>query len=80
MCVEGGFSQIRSCIRVQVEKCAFNKDSLEYLGYVIEKMGLNTSTKKVKAIIEALPPKNRKQLKSFLRLIYYYGKFVPNQF
>ena len=64
-------------IRAKVQKCAFNKDSVEYLGHVIDKTGLHTSTKKVKAVQEAPLPKNRKQLKSFLGLIHYYGKFIP---
>ena len=55
-------------IRVNVEKCVFNKDSVEYLGHVIDKMGLHTSTKKVKAIKEAPPPKNRKQLRGYTLL------------
>ena len=65
-------------ITVKAERCAFNNDSVGYLGHVIDKMGLHTSTKKVKAIQEAPPPKNHKQLKSFLGLIHYYGKFVLN--
>ena len=31
----------------------------------------------MKAVQEAPLPKNRKQLKSFLGLIHYYGKFIP---
>ena len=65
-------------IRVKANKCAFEQDSVEYLGHVIDKRGLHTSDKKVKAIQKAPAPKNPKQLKSFLGLLHYYGKFVPN--
>ena len=62
-------------IRVKDNKCALKQDSVEYLGHVIDKKGLHTSDKKVKAIQKAPAPKNIKQLKSFL---HYYGKFVLN--
>ena len=65
-------------IRVKANKCAFEQDSVEHLGHVIDKRGLHTSDKKVKAIQKAPAPKNPKQLKSFLGLLHYYGKFVRN--
>ena len=65
-------------LRVKANKCAFEQDSVEHLGHVIDKRGLHTSDKKVKAIQKAPAPKNPKQLKSFLGLLHYYGKFVPN--
>ncbi|KAF2892946.1 hypothetical protein ILUMI_13228 [Ignelater luminosus] len=53
-------------------------DKVSYLGFEISKMGLHTSEEKVAAINKAPVPKNVTQLKSFLGLITYYGKFVPN--
>ncbi|XP_061878364.1 uncharacterized protein K02A2.6-like [Entelurus aequoreus] len=65
-------------LRVQKEKCEFFKSSLEYLGHVIDKKGLHKSPEKLKAIAEAPAPINVSQLRSFLGLINYYGRFVKN--
>ena len=65
-------------LRVQKEKCEFFKDSLEYLGHVIDAHGLHKSPEKVRAIVEAPAPTNVSQLRSFLGLINYYGRFIPN--
>ena len=52
--------------------------SVEYLGHVIDAAGLHPTKAKVKAITEAPDPKNVAELRSFLGLINYYGKFLPN--
>lgn len=60
------------------EKCKFFKQSIEYLGHVIDERGLHKSQDKVKAILDAKRPQNTKELKSFLGLANYYNKFTPN--
>ena len=51
---------------------------MEYLGHCINSEGVHTSDSKVKAIIEALTPRNVTELLSFLGLVNYYGKCVPS--
>ena len=65
-------------LRVQKDKCEFFKKSLEYLGHIIDEKGLHKSPDKLKAIAEAPAPTNVSQLRSFLGLINYYGRFVEN--
>ena len=65
-------------IRVKSSKCTFFQDSVEYLGHKITSEGLHTTTKKVDAIRLAPAPKNQRELRSFLGLLHYYGKFIPN--
>ena len=65
-------------IRLHKNKCFFFQDSVEYLGHCIDTDGVHTSESKVKAIVEAPTPKNVTELRSFLGLVNYYGKFVPN--
>jgi len=48
------------------------------LGHVIDKDGLKTSEKKVSCISKMPVPKNVDELKSFLGMINYYGKFIKN--
>ena len=65
-------------IRVRSEKCTFGRNQVEYLGYIISAEGLHPVQKKVKAIIDAPSPENSTQLRAFLGMINYYGKFLNN--
>ena len=65
-------------LRLKNKKCSFMLPSVEYLGHVIDSVGLHPTQAKVKAIKEAPTPKNVAELCSFLGLINYYGKFLPN--
>ena len=60
-------------IRVKSSKCSFFQ---EYLGHKITSEGLHTTTKKVDTIQLAPIPKNQRELRSFLGLLHYYGKFI----
>ena len=65
-------------LHLKRDKCEFMKASVEYLGYCIDAQGLHPVASKVEAIVQAPPPTNPQQLKSFLGLLTYYGKFIPN--
>ena len=65
-------------IRAKRSKCAFLKPSIEYLGYRVDATGLHTTQSKVEAVRKAPPPQNVQDLRSFLGLVHYYGKFLPN--
>ena len=60
--------------------CAFMCDAVEYLrvGHHVDASGLHTLSSKVKAVREAPQPCNGQELRSFLGLLHYYGKFLPN--
>ena len=63
-------------LRLKKNKCQFLQPSVKYLGYEIDAAGLHTAPEKVKAVIEAPQPKNQQQLRAFLGLVNYYGKFL----
>lgn len=65
-------------LRVRKDKCEFFQSSVEYLGHVIDATGLHKAPSKVKAIVEVTAPQNVSQLRSFLGLLNYYGKFIPD--
>ncbi|CAB0003680.1 unnamed protein product [Nesidiocoris tenuis] len=64
-------------LTVAVNKCEFGKTSLEYLGFRIDADGLHTTDEKVRAVIEAVEPKNLKELQSFLGFVNFLAKFLP---
>ena len=51
---------------------------MEYLGYKIDAQGLHPNNSKVEAIVNTPAPTNISELRSFLGLLNYYGKFVAN--
>ena len=65
-------------MRLKREKCSFLLPSVEYLGHVISAEGLKTSESKVKAVTNAPTPTSVSELRSFLGLVNYYSKFLPD--
>ena len=65
-------------LRVKLTKCRFMQSSVEYLGHCIDASGVHPTSQKVEAILNAPVPQNSQQLRSFLGLLHYYDKFLPN--
>ena len=64
--------------KLKLEKCEFLLKSIEYLGHVVSKDGIQPVPTKVEAIVNAPTPTNVQQLRLFLGLTNYYGKFIQN--
>ena len=65
-------------LRLKAEKCQFMKPVLECLGHRIDAEGFLPVDAKAKAIKEAPAPTNPSELKSFLGMPNFYGKFMPD--
>lgn len=65
-------------VHVNFDKCKFFTDNLEFLGHRITRDGIAPSTSKMTALLNAPPPQDITQLRSFIGGVNYYGKFVPN--
>ena len=62
---------LRHSVHMKKSKYSFFKPSVIFLGH-------HRTDQKLKEIVEAPAPKNIQELCSFLGLINYYGKFIPN--
>ncbi|XP_055645629.1 uncharacterized protein K02A2.6-like [Toxorhynchites rutilus septentrionalis] len=66
-------------MRVNVAKCEFLTDSIEYCGYIIDRRGIHKMPKKVDAIQKMPRPENREQVRAFLGLVNYYDTIRLDQ-
>ena len=65
-------------LRIKQLKCKFFQESVEYLGHIVSKQGISTSSRKVSAIANVHPPTDVSELRSFLGMVNHYGKFIKN--
>ena len=63
---------------LQKQKCSFMQTSVTYLGHSIEADGIRPVPEKVEAVRQAPQPQNAVELRSYLGLLTYYSKFLPN--
>jgi hypothetical protein len=59
-------------LKLNADKSNFCAIETEYLGYVLTRDGIKPQNNKVQAILALTPPKNVKELRSFLGMIQYY--------
>ena len=65
-------------LNINPSKCIFGVPSLEFLGHEINSQGILPLTSKIEAIQDVVLPNSVKKLKSFLGLLNYYRRFIPN--
>ncbi|XP_018574611.2 uncharacterized protein K02A2.6-like [Anoplophora glabripennis] len=65
-------------LTVKADKCKFFQDELEYLGHKITKEGIKKTEDKVEAIVAAPTPTNISETRSFIGMVNYYSKFIPD--
>ena len=58
------------------KKCEFDKDEVEYLGFILGRHGLRMHPKKLSTIIDWPEPTSVKQLQSFLGFANFYRRFI----
>ena len=68
----------RAGLRVKRNKCDFLSRSVTYLGHKIDANGLHPLPDRIRAIREAPTPTSVSELKSFLGMLTYYSRFLPN--
>ncbi|XP_061369307.1 uncharacterized protein LOC133312169 [Gastrolobium bilobum] len=61
---------------VKLSKFQFGASSIDYLGHIVSKQGVQADPKKIAAMVSWLEPKSLKQSRGFLGLTGYYRRFV----
>ena len=65
-------------VNLNLDKCTFAADNIEWVGYKLSQQGVEPVNSKVQGISERLKPTNLKQLKSYLGAVHQFIKFIPN--
>jgi len=63
---------------LKLSKCEFAKNSVKYLGHIIEKNGVRPEKDNLKVIRDFQRPKNRKNIRQLLGKINFYHKYIQN--
>ena len=59
-----------------MDKCSFGMQSIQYLGYIIDREGVHVDPTKIQIIRDWPPPQSFTELHSFLGLANFYHRFV----
>lgn len=65
-------------LTVNESKCVFGAEQITFVGHRISSRGVDPGSEKVEAVVEASLPKSVGELKSFLGLVSYCSKFIPD--
>lgn len=60
------------------DKCVFRMKEMEFMGHVLSKNGVGATQSKVEAVQNTRQPNNATEVRSFLGLVNYCGRFIPN--
>lgn len=65
-------------LKLNLTKCAFFQEKINYLGFCIDKDGLSKTKERIKSVVDAPIPKDISELRAFLGMVNYYSKFINN--
>ena len=60
------------------KKCVFHMPKLTFMGLVLSQRGIGPTEEKVNAVTEAREPQNVSEVKSFLGLVNFNARFIPD--
>ena len=65
-------------LTLNFSKCEFGMSEISYLGFRVSAEGVSADPKKIKSICCARAPANVAELKGFLGLVQFVGRFIPH--
>ena len=60
------------------EKCVFRMSELTFMGYLLSSKGIGPTESRVEAVRNAKEPQNAGEVRSFLGLVNFSARFIPN--
>lgn len=65
-------------LSLNVSKCKFKQQEVQFHGHRLSENGVLPSDDKIRSLSECRPPRNKEELRSFLGLVTYVSRFIPN--
>lgn len=65
-------------LTLNLSKCEFLRDKVDYLGYEISAAGIRPGDRKIKCVVDFPKPSNQHTTRQFLGLVGYFRKFIRN--
>ena len=65
-------------LKMNPAKCMFGVSAGNFLGFLVHQKGIEIDQNKAKAVMEARPPRNKKELQSLLGKINFLRRFIAN--
>lgn len=65
-------------VKLNYDKCVFGASQINFLGHHLSADGIRPMASKISAVKEFREPKSAEEVRSFLGLVNYVGKFIPN--
>lgn len=68
----------RRNVMLNIDKCKIEKQEVLFLGHKLTSEGIYPAEEKTLAIQQFRPPKDKEELRSFLGMVCFVAKFIPN--
>ena len=65
-------------LTLNIDKCNFNMDKIEFMGHMLSAHGIGVSQSKVDAVVQARRPESTSEVRSFLGLVNFVARFIPD--
>ena len=65
-------------LKLNRNKCQFSTDRVSFVGHTLTSKGLEPSSERIEAILKMPSPSNKDELATFLGMMTYLGKYIPN--
>ena len=73
------FERVKTAgLTLNKDKCEFDKSEITFLGHIIDGNGLRPDPSRIQTIQDFQAPTDISKLRSFLGMINYVGRFIPN--
>lgn len=68
----------KRCVTLRKDKCVIAVNEVQFLGHIISENRIAPSTSKILSVKQFRVPETREEVRSFLGLVNFIGKFIPN--
>ena len=65
-------------LKINPIKCAFGVSAGNFLGFLVHSQRIEVDKNKTKAVLEARPPRNKKELQSLISKVNFLRRFIAN--